>query len=92
MRLLGVVPNGTVFPRVLSHSDPVKMKDLSLERFSSVPCLTRGVATGKRCRLHSGALRSESHIDTKLSAAEAIETKRYSRTQSLAKRGKAVDF
>jgi len=92
MRLSGVVPNGTVFPRVLSHSDPVRMKDLSLERFSSAPCPTRGVAGGKRCRPHSGALHSESHIDTKLSAAEAIEAKRYRRTQSLAKRGKGVDF
>ncbi len=91
MRLSGVVPNGTVFPLVLSHSDPVRRKDLSLERFSSVPCPTRGVAAG-RCRLRSGALRSESRTDTKLSAAEAIETKRYRRTQSLAKRGKAVDF
>ena len=92
MRLSGVVPNGTVFPLVLSHSDPVRRKDLSLERFSSVPCPTRGVAAGKRCRLRSGALRSESHIDTKLSAPEAIEAKRYRRTQSLAMRGKAVDF
>jgi hypothetical protein len=92
MRLLGVVPNGTVFPCVLSHSDPVRMKDLSLERFSSVPCPARGVAAGKRCRLHLCALRSESHIDTKPSAAEAIEAKRYRRTQSLAKRGKAVDL
>ncbi len=92
MRLLGVVPNGTVFARVLSHSDPVRMQDLSLERFSSVPCLPHGVTAGKRCRLHSDALRSESHIDTKLSAPEAIEAKRYRRTQSLAERGKAVDF
>jgi len=92
MRLLGVVPNRTVFPRVLSHSDPVMMKDLSLERFSSVPCPARSVAAGKRCRLHWGALRSESRIDTKLSAAEAIEAKRFRRTQSLAKRGKALDY
>ena len=68
------------------------MQDLSLERFSSVPCLPHGVTAGKRCRLHSDALRSESHIDTKLSAPEAIEAKRYRRTQSLAERGKAVDF
>jgi len=66
------------------------MKNLSLERFSSVPCLPHGVTAGRRCRLHSGALRSEPHIDTKLCAAEAVEAKRYRRTQSLSKRGKAV--
>jgi hypothetical protein len=33
-----------------------------------------------------GALRSESHVDRKLSAAETVEAKRYRRIQSLAKR------
>ena len=64
----------------------MRMKDLTPEQLSSVPCPTCGVAAGKRCLLHSGALRTESHVDRKLFAAEAIETKRYQRTQSLAKR------
>ena len=65
----------------------VRMIDLTPEKLLSVPCPTCGVAAGKRCLLHSGALRSEPHIDRKLSVAEAIEVKRYQRTQALAKRG-----
>jgi len=64
----------------------MRMKDLTPAQLSSVPCPTCGVTAGQRCLLHSGALRSELHIDRKLSAAEAIETKRYQRIQSLAKR------
>ena len=64
----------------------MRMKDLTPAQLSSVPCPTCGVAAGQRCLLHSGALRSELHIDRKLSAAEAIETNRYQRIQSLAKR------
>jgi hypothetical protein len=64
----------------------MRMKDLTPTQLSSVPCPTCGVAAGKRCLLHSGALRSELHIDRRLSAAEAIEAQRYERIQSLAKR------
>jgi len=80
-----IVPNGIGFPHVLSHPVPVRMRDLTPEQLFSVPCPTCGVAAGKRCLLHSGALRSESHVDRKLSAAETIEVKRYRRIQSLAK-------
>jgi hypothetical protein len=62
------------------------MRDLTNDQLSSVPCPTCGVAAGKRCLLHSGALRSESHVDRKLYAAESIEAKRFRRIQSLAKR------
>jgi len=41
----------------------------------SVPCPTCGVAAGERCVLHSGAPRSEPHVDRKFAAAEAIEKK-----------------
>ena len=58
----------------------VRMNELKPEQFSSVPCPTCGVAAGERCVLHSGALRSEAHIDRKLSAAEAIETKKIPRS------------
>jgi hypothetical protein len=54
----------------------MKMKDLTPEQLSSVPCPTCGVAAGERCVLHSGSLRSEPHLDRKLSAAEAMEKKR----------------
>jgi CRP/FNR family cyclic AMP-dependent transcriptional regulator len=52
----------------------VKKKELGTKASSSVPCPTCGVAAGQRCLLHSGALRSEPHLDRKLSAIEAIET------------------
>jgi CRP/FNR family transcriptional regulator, cyclic AMP receptor protein len=45
-----------------------------MKQVSSVPCPTCGVAAGQRCLLHSGALRSEPHVDRRLSAIEAIET------------------
>jgi len=45
----------------------------------AVPCPTCGVRPGERCLLHSGALRSEPHVDRKLSAAEAIEGKKIPR-------------
>jgi hypothetical protein len=43
------------------------------------PCPTCGVAVGEPCLLHSGGLRNEPHIDRKLSAIEAAETKRIPR-------------
>jgi hypothetical protein len=80
------VSNGIAFPHVLSQAEPVRMRDLTPEQLSSVPCPTCGVAAGKRCLLHSGGPRSEPHVDRKLFAAENIEAKRYGRIQSLAKR------
>ena len=64
---------------VLPHSVRMKMKERNPKQVSSVPCPTCGVAAGKRCVLHSGAPRTEPHVDRKLSAAEAIETKRIPR-------------
>ncbi len=55
------------------------MRELTLKQLTAVPCPACGVAPGKRCLLHSGAPRSEPHVDRKLSAAEAIETKRIPR-------------
>jgi hypothetical protein len=42
----------------------------------SVPCPTCGVPSGERCVLHSGAPRSDVHVDRKLSAAETMEKRR----------------
>jgi len=61
---------------VLSHSVRMKKKELTPKQLSSVPCPTCGVAAGKRCVLLSGTPRREPHVDRKLSAAEAIKTKR----------------
>ncbi len=68
----------------------MRMKDLTPQQLSSVPCPTCGAPVGKRCLLHSGGLRSELHIDRRLAAAEAIEAERFRRIQSLAKRGAAT--
>ena len=65
----------------------MRMKDLTSEQLSSVACPTCGAPAGKRCLLHSGGLRSELHIDRRLAAAEAIESERFRRVQSLARRG-----
>jgi hypothetical protein len=46
----------------------MKKKELTVA-FRSLPYLS----TGQRCLLHSGAPRSEPHVDGKLSACEAIE-------------------
>jgi CRP/FNR family cyclic AMP-dependent transcriptional regulator len=53
----------------------VKKKELSTNQLLSVPCPSCGVAAGQRCVLHLGALRSEPHVDRKLSAVEAMETR-----------------
>jgi hypothetical protein len=55
------------------------MNELTPEQFTSVPCPTCGVTIGQRCLLYSGAPRKEAHTDRKLSAAEAIETKKIPR-------------
>jgi len=57
----------------------MKKSDLTAKQLLSVPCPTCGVAPGERCLLHSGAPRSEPHVDRKLSAAELIDTKRIPR-------------
>jgi hypothetical protein len=57
----------------------MRMNELTAKQFSSVPCPTCGVAAGMRCLLYSGTPRTEAHIDRKLSAAEAIETKQLPR-------------
>jgi hypothetical protein len=58
--------------RILSE---MKRKELTPEQLSSIPCPTCGVAAGARCVLHSGAPRSEPHVERKFAATEAIEKK-----------------
>src|ERR1700675_3520236 len=54
----------------------MKRKELTPEQLSAVPCPTCGVGVGERCVLHSGALRSEPHVDRKFVAAAAAEGER----------------
>ena len=52
------------------------MADMTPKRLLAVPCPTCGVAAGERCVLHSGQLRNDPHLDRKLCAIEALESKR----------------
>jgi hypothetical protein len=73
------VLNGIVLRLVLSHCSQMKKSDLTAKQLFSVPCPTCGVSSGERCLLHSGAPRTQAHLDRKLSAVEALETKRIPR-------------
>jgi hypothetical protein len=59
----------------LWDSASMKMRDMSPELFNSVACPTCRVSPGRRCLLHSGGLRVEPHVDRKLAAMEAVETR-----------------
>jgi len=61
------------------YFDFMRMQDLKPRQLLAVACPTCGVAAGKACLLHSGSPRTEPHLDRRLSAAEAIETKRIPR-------------
>ncbi len=60
---------------VLSHSAIMRKSELTPEQVSSIPCPTCGAAVGEGCVLHSGAPRSEPHVERKFAAMEAIERK-----------------
>jgi hypothetical protein len=53
----------------------MKKSELTPKQISSIPCPTCGAAVRDRCVLNSGAPRSESHVDRKFAAIEAIERK-----------------
>ena len=77
---LASVQNGTALRPVLSYCVKMRKRDLTAKECFSVPCPTCGVAPGEPCLLHSGALRTEPHVDRKFSAAEAIEANRIPRS------------
>jgi hypothetical protein len=52
------------------------MGDMNPKLVLAVPCPTCGVAAGKGCVLHSGQPRNDPHLDRKLRAIEALESKR----------------
>ena len=58
-----------------AHSLRMKKSELTPEQVSSVACPTCGVPAGERCVLHSGAPRSEAHVDRKFAAIDSIEKK-----------------
>lgn len=53
----------------------MKKKELTPRQLLSVACPTCGAAARERCELHSGAARSEAHVDRKSAAIEVIERK-----------------
>ena len=58
------------------HSRRMTKSEFTPKQISVVPCPTRGVPAGKRCELHSGALRSGPHADRKFLALEDMEGKK----------------
>ena len=62
---------------VLEHSVRVKKKELRPKKLFHVPCPARGATAGGRCgELHSGAPRSEPHLERMLAAIETEELTR----------------
>ena len=56
------------------HSHRVK-SELTPKQVSSVTCPTCGVPAGECCELHTGAPRSQPHVDRKSAALDAIDGK-----------------
>ena len=59
------------------------MIDVTRKRVLSVACPTCGVTAGECCLLNCGLLRVDPRVDRRLSAAEAVETKRSHRVKVL---------
>jgi hypothetical protein len=72
--------------RVLLQSVRVEKKELTPKQLSSVPCPTCGAAAGERCELHSGAPRSEPHVDRKFAAIEAADKNRIHTVHAISRR------
>lgn len=53
----------------------MKTTELTAKQVVSVRCPICGAATGKVCKLSTGAPRNEPHRDRKLHAADAVEMK-----------------
>jgi len=58
-----------------SHPVLVKRKELTPKQLSSIACPTCGVSKGRRCVLHSGAPRSQPHLERKFAAIDASQKK-----------------
>jgi hypothetical protein len=62
----------------------MRIGDVTRKHLLAVSCPTCGVAAGKRCLLHGGGLRNEPHIDRKLRAIGAVESRRLTRVSGAA--------
>lgn len=60
----------------MKHSVSVKKKELRPKKLFRVPCPACGATAGGRCELHSGAPRSEPHLERTLAAIKAEELTR----------------
>jgi hypothetical protein len=76
LTILRMSPMEQIYGRVPAQHIRMRMKDLTSRQLFSVHCPRCGAATGHLCELHSGGVRFEPHLDRKLAAAEAVETKR----------------
>jgi hypothetical protein len=65
-----------IYGTLLSQNVCMRMTHLTPKQLSSVPCPSCGAASGHLCELHSGSRRAEPHLDRKLAAVKAVETKR----------------
>lgn len=61
---------GQICANLLSYPSRTKKMEMDAKRWLAFACPSCGVAAVQPCLSHSGALRSESHIDRKLSAME----------------------
>src|SRR6266852_3877939 len=66
------VQNVPVFQYLPLQSVATTITDIAPKMFLSVTCPTCLAAPGKRCLLHSGAPRSQPHVDRKLTAAKRV--------------------
>jgi hypothetical protein len=69
------VPIGTVSRNPAEYSFQMRMGEMAPRLLLVVACPICGAAAGKRCLLQSGRPSSEPHIDRKLCAIEAVESR-----------------
>ena len=73
---------GQICVTLMFYPSRTKKMKLDTKRWLAFPCSTCGVDAGRRCLSHSGALRSEPHIDREFSAIEAVNTRRAKSTDN----------
>jgi hypothetical protein len=61
----------------------MKISQLTRKQLTSVRCPTCGVASGKRCILVAGVLRSKPHLNRRLMVADSLEAKKDKNPQEI---------